>query len=262
VFLVHGFKSPEAGAQVNYAGFRQCLQSKVDSTLDELVYVIWPGDQRAASVPDYGASIEVAEAVAPYFVDFLTGDFEEIAPTAEVVFVAHSLGCLLLLETLVLLARHPEHNKRPITVMLMAAAVPVSTVGRSGRLRSALAGEKRTSYVLYSPRDWVLNWPFRPGHWLKHPNDGFMPEAVGLRGQPASDTWRDQWHMEGHGHNDYWSSGYVAERVAQVLAEKPSGRDLPERALHERELARSSQLAATQTCRLDRTLPRRASPRR
>jgi hypothetical protein len=96
----------------------------------------------------------------------------------EVVFIAHSLGCRVVMETLRNLVNTPV---RVLGICLMAAAVPVSTVAPGGDLRSGAQLSDKV-YILYSPADRVLHWAFRPGQFRAHL--GTFPEAVGRFGNP------------------------------------------------------------------------------
>ena len=88
----------------------------------------------------------------------------EMPNLERVDFIAHSLGCRVVLETLLLL----RARSLPIVgrVVSMAAAVPSEMLEPGGKffeLLSVLEGEGTRIQVLYSEQDWVLHYTFPPG---------------------------------------------------------------------------------------------------
>jgi len=127
-----------------------------------------------------------------------------------------------------------EIHGRPdnISLVLMAAAVPVSTVAPGWSLRLATTGLAR-SVVLFSPDDRALKI-FPAFHGRARPGEGSWPEAVGLHGQPMSQTWTDTPEVMGSfDHSDYWLSKKVAKRIVSVIESEPSDRDIGDRGLPE-----------------------------
>src|SRR6185369_5317013 len=87
------------------------------------------------------------------------------ALATEIIFVAHSLGCRVVLEALreLLDGRAPDAESHRVPgVCLMAAAVPTFMVDGNARLAGA-AMVPRASYVLHSRADMVLRFTFPSG---------------------------------------------------------------------------------------------------
>lgn len=129
----------------------------------------------------------------------------------EVLFVAHSLGCRIVLELL----RHKlmQHHRswRVTVVLLMAAAVPVRLVQRGERLYLAANAPELVS-VAFSRRDLVLQTAFRAGQLGE---GGLTPTAVGVSGGPAG-LWRKPLRTR-NGHGDYFRDRRTARHLAQLL---------------------------------------------
>jgi len=133
----------------------------------------------------------------------------------EVVFIGHSLGCRLILETLKKIEDRAPASKIP-AILLMGAAVPVRYVQEGGDLRSALEICERR-FALFSHRDWVLSLCFPPGQ--TRANDGGpFPEAVGWRGAPnAPDkcwTGKQRTYLF---HGQYWKDEFSTPNILRLF---------------------------------------------
>lgn len=220
VVLVHGFNNDRAEAAEAYAGLRQQQRALLgdvhfaafDAALGDQ---FWPGDADwglfdFADFLVYPQAVGVArDGVAVPLADYLRTRHD----VQVLHFLAHSLGCRVVLEALADLAAHgggPPVGK----VCLMAAAVPVAMLCPGGRLERALA-QAREVLVLYSPDDPVLAAAFPPGQTLAGKGEGFFPEAVGHAGSVPALVRREQIVGAGHGH--YW--GHDDKPAARQAAE-------------------------------------------
>jgi len=218
--LVHGFNNHRAEASEAYAGLRERQRALLgDAHFPAFDHALgddfWPGDADwglfdFADFLVYPQAVPVArDEVAPPLADYLRARSDVQA----VHFLAHSLGCRVVLEALTDLARHgggPPVGK----VCLMAAAVPVAMLCPGGRLEPALA-LAREMLVLYSPDDLVLAGAFPPGQTLAGRGEGFFPEAVGHAGNVPALVRREQIVGAGHGH--YW--GHSNKPAARQAAD-------------------------------------------
>ena len=220
VVLVHGFNNDRAEAAEAYAGLRERQRALLgeayfaafDAALGD---EFWPGDADwgpfdFADFLVYPQAVGVArDQVAAPLADYLRTRHD----VQVVHFLAHSLGCRVVLEALAELAGNgggPPVGK----VCLMAAAVPVAMLCPGGRLERALA-RAREVLVLYSPDDLVLAAAFPPGQTLAGTGEGFFPEAVGHAGSVPALVQRQQIVDAGHGH--YW--GHDDKPAARQAAE-------------------------------------------
>jgi esterase/lipase superfamily enzyme len=206
VIVMHGFNVDDEAVTRDYQDFLAGLKA-VASRLEPTVETLqWPGKF------GYAQAVDLATATYPPVVaDFLT----DLAANhrGEVVFIAHSLGCRLILETLLALPPVVQANLLPRTrLFLMAAAVPTVLFDQP-RYRH-LANACRRIDVLYSHSDAVLRLAFPAGQFSEM---GRLVEAVGLNGQPVS-VWEPQRRrMRGYGHGDYWTDPMTVFRLAQSL---------------------------------------------
>ena len=232
MLLVHGFNAPEAKAYASYAAFRNHLDRKLQHPLSEIVNVIWPGDPAVPMALKYQRSVPMAESVAQFFADFLEECVNVKGRPSELVIVAHSLGCLLVLEALARRAAMTGARRRKISIVLMAAAVPTAAVElNTGRLSPGLRGLAFSS-VLYSEKDWLLQGPWLAGH-PREAGQKWLPEAVGLHGGPQPRPWQHHRNM-GLDHTAYWGDETVAGYVAQLFRNEPEARIIEAREFRER----------------------------
>lgn len=223
VVLVHGFNNHYGEAGAAYYGFRlrqyqRATPKLVPPGLEEILAdLFWPGDA-AWGLFDlvdflvYPAAVGTARDAAPSLARHLRS-----MPTLRAVhFVAHSLGCRVVLETIDNLRR----NGGPVVgkVCLMAAAVPVFKVQSGGDLADAMehAGDVR---ILYSDDDAVLRYAFPPGQTVATGDEGFSPTALGRHRPPPGIPGRiDPFDIDGAGHGDYW--GHSSRPPASVAADR------------------------------------------
>jgi hypothetical protein len=171
-----------------------------------------------------------AEAWAYALAQYLSSELESAnGVPVEVTFVAHSLGCRLILEVLRSKLENHQNNWQVRLVFLMAAAVPVRLVEYDERLcRAAIT--PTASHVAYSPRDIVLQGPFRVGQKFE-PGSGLVPSAVGSWGEPM-ELWTRRIGTR-NGHGDYFTDPRTARHLADALglnvALEPESRDIGSR---------------------------------
>lgn len=228
ILLLHGYNVSEKGGQKALHGFERRLRRYSASLGGDLGWLMWPGDLKVPLIGGaaYPFKVTAASKIGERIARFLEKLRNHNGDPSEIVVVAHSLGCRVTLEALrTLLERGAPAN---ISIMLMAAAVPVSEIQQGGRLRAAALYALRRA-VMHSKHDWVLQTLFRAGQSLT-PGEKFWPQAVGTAGQPG-EVWGESFLMQGFGHSSYWSSAETAKIFAQWM-----GRSSP-RATQRRVLA-------------------------
>jgi hypothetical protein len=129
----------------------------------------------------------------------------------QVDFIGHSLGCRVVLETLLALRPHAVPIVR--RVALMAAAVPSEMLEPGGRffpLLTLMAAEGTRIDVLHSMQDTVLHYAFPPGQSLAGGGEG-SARALGRYGpSPLMPGFRGtitEREITGAAHGDYWGNG-------------------------------------------------------
>jgi hypothetical protein len=219
VFLVHGFNSVRQDARASYEYFRGRLSEHLRTIENSLIYVYWPADWalQAISPLSYRDMVGLAVFLGPRFAKALMKFSGPGGGECELVIVAHSLGCRLVLEALTALRKTPDWHRFRITLILLAAAIPVPLVASDPDSRTAL-GELAMAGVCFSAADRVLDWAFRLGETRP---GLFMPEAVGLHGAPAR-MWSSRLKMNLR-HTQYWQSRAVASYVAGRLGATMGG---------------------------------------
>jgi pimeloyl-ACP methyl ester carboxylesterase len=241
--LVHGFNNTDSEAAVAYLGFRG-RQREIFRTPDPAAFdrrfgdTYWPGDADWSALFDkvdfmiYPSSVRTAIKAAPELAKLLW----RMPNLERIDFIGHSLGCRVILETLLLL--RTRTLPRIGRVVLMAAAVPSEMLERGGRfydLLMELAAESTAIRVLHSKEDPVLHLAFPPGQSLAGAKEAsaralgrfgpspFMPGFnVTLTGRP----------IPGAIHGDYWGhsgtrpSREATEEAGKFLSLGDIGRDL------------------------------------
>jgi hypothetical protein len=237
ILLLHGFNLSASAARNAYASFEHNFSETTPATralLKDLVGILWPGDASWGLLSFASFPREIHPAVDSG--TRLGASLGEVrgpgGGPVELFLVCHSLGNRVAMELLLSLAQHASAHVVVRGSCLMGAAVPVPMVGARLSRAAALA---RTQ-TLYSAADWVLHWAFPLGESLAR--EGWMPEAVGHLGHPAS-AWTESHAMvrtDGHGyrHSDYWNGKEVAGHVARLL-----GVALPQALARHAVLARS-----------------------
>ena len=265
VLLVHGYNNDKDEAEKSYGALMEKLPHGRESLADQVWWFFWPSyverltgaatdapttvvssargteSNAALSMPTYAWQVLKAREVGRALGRYVRGlERREGVPT-EVVFVAHSLGCRVVLEALrELLDGSTEENERDRVpcVCLMAAAVPTFMIDEGERLERA-AALPQASYVLHSRSDVVLQWAFRGGQGAasllvtlgftgaledteRADSEGVYPEAVGRNGRPRS-VWLRRADT-GLGHSGYWKHRSTAPTVLRAI----SGRSISE----------------------------------
>jgi pimeloyl-ACP methyl ester carboxylesterase len=242
VILVHGFAVAAADATSTYQSFIDELV-KADDQLAAKSFCSywgfhWPGDHSGprlargvASKSTFSVRIEVAGRAGRQLADLLS----RLEHDQEVYFVAHSLGCRVVMETLYEISRSRSRWRGASVkgAFLMAAAVPwlFCTRGPRGGDPAGVPHyfQKRSwepaEWVFYSAKDWVLSRPFEAGEWLHGEGGG---DAVGRQGFPLK-RWEHRVETA-LGHFDYWPNIGIVQQMPEMLGLQ-NQRDLAERPL-------------------------------
>jgi pimeloyl-ACP methyl ester carboxylesterase len=224
IILIHGYQNSKAVAEARFDDFRRTLGAaiwpKPMSSLGTIWEFHWPGDHPAwlVSVLTFTVRIDEAKESGRLLATYLAG----LPAAQEVHLIGHSLGCRVALETTYQVREMAGTYQGPAirSLILFAAAVPIPMCMPARRYGSSLADSTET--VLYSAKDKVLRWAFRPGEYPL----GERGEAVGRYGDPAARPWSGRVRT-GLGHGKYWSSPGVAQVAGWVLGDRTS-RKLPE----------------------------------
>lgn len=228
VIFIHGFANSEDKAKESYTKMLASLSDvagsqRLDAYADFFAFQ-WPGDHpfRLLNVPTFGARIGTAGDAGRALAALLG----KARSDAQIILVAHSLGCRVALAAVAVLAADPPGDGAGINVgrvHLMAAAVPVTEC--RGEAAYATRAPHCRYAVYHSLRDKALmgfivgQAPFdRPGF------------AVGFLGGPRPDGGEaDRWDRRvdtGFGHGDYWPSPSVASDICDDIV-PPLKRSLP-----------------------------------
>jgi Alpha/beta hydrolase of unknown function (DUF900) len=235
VILVHGFAVTAADATSTYQSFIDAL-IKVDDQLAAKSFCAywgfhWPGDHSgprgvrgAVSKGTFPVRIETAGKAGWQLADLLS----RLAHDQEVYFVAHSLGCRVVMETLYEISRwhDPWRGASVKGAFLMAAAVPwlFCTKGLRGSDPAGMPHHFRrrswepVEWVFHSAKDRVLNKPFEAGEWLHGEGGG---DAVGRQGFPLK-RW-DHPVETTLGHSDYWPNNDIIKQMPELLGLQKHG---------------------------------------
>jgi len=227
LILVHGFNNRQKTAEKSYDLFYGRLEEHFrDSTTapDAVAYFHWPGNHYQFVVFDalafYHIDILRARDSAVRLAQYLAG-FKDPA-SLRVTLVGHSLGCRLILETLLSLA-----DTAPIPtidlISLMAPAVPVTLVARAeivgaeaGKLNPTV-GPPRRVLKFFSWRDLALSGGFPAGQ-LMAASSGIeekpYAEAVGLFGHP---TYVGTPFETTNSHGAYWGDVRTTDALRSAL---------------------------------------------
>ncbi len=253
VLLVHGYNNDKVDADRGYAALVEHVAADVGATAENIWKFYWPGyverltgrladeptsvssergsgteSNSVLSTPTYALQVLKARDVGTALGRYLRDVRHAADVPTEIVFVAHSLGCRVVLEAVreLLGGRPPDAERHRIPGMcLMAAAVPTFMVEGDSRLAPA-ARAPRASYVLHSRKDLVLRYAFPPGQGAASAmltvgaqggtdTEGWFPEAVGRHGNPTM-TWlrRGDTNL---GHSGYWTHPSAAPTVLRAL---------------------------------------------
>ena len=223
LFLVHGYNNTEPVADRAFAAFEDIqrelggMAGGQDYALGwEVVRVYWAGDAdwSIASALFYMGAVTNAKATGQILAGLIgrlggrdRGQGGAEGNLAEIAFVAHSLGCRVVLETLRNM-RDLECSARVERAVFFAAAVPVFKLERAGgdNLADAADGIFNEWLSLFSESDTVLGTSFPLGQTLASGNEGLFPTALGytLWASPRTTAVLSQAENRGAGHGDYW----------------------------------------------------------
>jgi hypothetical protein len=234
IILVHGFNVDAKHARKTYQDFLIRLQAQTwPVPLDSFGAFWgfhWPGDHRnrLVSLSTFPVRVEVARSAGKELARLI---LEYLGSYQEVFFIAHSLGCRVVLETLYEIAgqkRRPGQREGASVqgTFLMAAAVPYQKCGQGATFYQENREHPRY-WVSHSAYDRVLMIPFRTGEGEHGEGGG---EAVGRHGWPL-ERWSETVETD-LGHGDYWETWRdVLENIPkmlrasapQLLPERPDG---------------------------------------
>ena len=241
LLFVHGYNNSQQDAERAYDTFSGHVfgASATGQTTFPMFGFFWPGDThiKIISTLSYPTRIGPAKKSAERLFQYLQTATGPNGGPLELNLVGHSLGCRVILELLKRFAAARGRTAVTIgSVVLMAAAVPVSKVEDRKSLGEAAASPAR-SLVLHSEGDMVLFLAFPPGETLAF--DAFWPSAVGRHGEPL-DVWTTGSPMasaggQRYGHSDYWK-GIESSAAAAVALGVPVQPPLSVHAQPEHEL--------------------------
>jgi pimeloyl-ACP methyl ester carboxylesterase len=251
LILIHGFNNTDSEASAAYFGFRAAQQEifhPADATAFDHRFgdAFWPGDGDWWSFLDNVDFLVYPSAVhtAVHTGAELANAIWRMPNLEQVEFIGHSLGCRVVLETLLALRQRAVPLVR--RVALMAAAVPSEMLEPGGRfyeLLTRMAAEGTTIDVLHSKQDAVLHYAFPPGQSLAGGNEG-SARALGRFGpSPLMPGFRgnmSEREIPGAAHGDYWGN---SKNSASAAAAAEAGRFLSLGALG-RELGVERELGA------------------
>ena len=234
VLLVHGFNKSAPEAIKDLRPFALACRELAPTLDGNIGFVVWPGDSRHwhSRLFVFPWKIRTAVAAGKLFAEYLQRlviyDRKlAVEKLTEVVIVAHSLGCRLVLEALDELAR-TEGKGRRISTILMAAAVPVRFVdiGPFDKARECFPN----MIVLHSKDDRILKVSFPLGSRIGEPFYD-VPEAIGLNGHPRTDAFQAQVPMFDFGHTSYWKDDVAIPELVSKVCGHPRGRTRPDRTI-------------------------------
>jgi esterase/lipase superfamily enzyme len=169
VILVHGFNVAIASARKTNEEFLRDLGTQVwPATVKRYGAFFgfdWPGDHRfkPASVATFPARIAEAQVAGQQLARLIQ---KHMRPDQEVFFVAHPLGCRVVLETLYAITEKEADgavNLAPVRgVFLMAGAVPYRRC-EGDEIFKRRDPERPRDWVIHSAHDKVLRRAFPAG---------------------------------------------------------------------------------------------------
>jgi hypothetical protein len=155
VFLVHGFNVNRADGANELTAFGRKLDALSNGAA---VAVLWPGDSSIGPL-SYPFETNKADDSAVELAAFIA---EALLHSARISFVAHSLGCRVVMETV----RQLWIRDIPVSqVCLMAAAIDNDSLAIAVEYQHAAQFAGRTG-VLFSPGDIVLKDAYPIGNLL------------------------------------------------------------------------------------------------
>ena len=217
--LVHGFNNSWKSASRTWDRTLALLNGcGVD--LSTVVLFFWPGDYsrwEVLSAMNYSRTVPIATQTAGLLAAYLADAARRRA--LRLSFVAHSLGSLVVLETINQL-RTRGASVAVRDVLLMAAAVPEGYCEPGRNYGDRFSLETRET-VLFSLDDGVLKRCFQVGQQLAGSLPDHRKRAVGRTGGPSAGgptgRWHASRHMDGFGHGDYWRKPEAVTQIAEVV---------------------------------------------
>jgi hypothetical protein len=216
--LIHGFNVNEAESLKLLGRFRDALGHFAPSIKRDIFICTWAGNWNLPVIRPaaYSFMLKNASETAETLIETFHEWYGLPEAPEELVIVAHSLGCKVILEMLAFMAKSGRPFKlKKLIVILMAAAVPVEHLIPGGKYHAALKVAD-TIVALHSPDDDILK-PLIFGVGQTFGGDGRFPEAVGLHAHPEAAEWTAKNHMREYNHGDYWSEMETAQIVCGLL---------------------------------------------
>jgi len=251
VVLVHGFNNSWKAASATWRVTVEELKVwHVD--LGAVVLFYWPGDYsrwQVRSAMNYPRTVPIAEETAKLLARYLQRTAQDRRRPLQLSFVAHSLGSLVVLETIRLL-RSTKANVSIDDVLFMAAAVPEGFCLPGEAYGNSFSLETKEA-ALYSLDDGVLKRFFQVGQQIAQRFPESRRRAVGRSGGPGAgigQRWATAVHMDSFGHSDYWRRAESIEHIACVISQ-PGGRSFP--ALHSGKIPIQSEFIRRDTLSAD-----------
>jgi len=238
LILVHGFNVTKTGADSTYEKFLDKLASVLQRhgrghRMSEIVSLYWPGDPTVLGIRcplKFRHAVENARKTAGVLSEFFNRQAEGWNESQRIRFLGHSLGCRVILETL--LGLKDGLAWRFDRIALVAAAVgenQMCSTTWNGHTRGSLPPSlrpviqqgSRAWTILFSPYDIVLMCLFPFGSRVAREFD--VGDAVGFKGAPA---WKDS--PEKHAedlrpldHDEYWIAESAVELLAGAMFDTP-----------------------------------------
>lgn len=203
-FLIHGFANDRTEGRTKLGAF--ATQLRLEAALEPcFLLVLWPGDNLLSPL-SYSVEEVDARSTADKLAAFI---LQHLSPAARPHFLAHSLGCLVALETM---KRLQDQGLSAGQCILLAGAVDCDALARGTRFRACTQAAARLQ-VLSSKKDRVLQWCFPIGDLLAGLFfGGYTRSALGrvgprpspsreaVPGTVATLALQDAWQV---GHGDY-----------------------------------------------------------
>lgn len=221
IIFVHGFNNSKKVAAATWrATVQKLILCRVD--MGAVVLFYWPGDYsrwQVVSAMNYPKCVPIAEETAQRLAAYLQSAAQDRQVPLQLSFVAHSLGSLVVLETIRLL-RAARANVMVHDSLLMAAAVPEGFCIRGEAYGDPFSLDTN-EVTLYSLDDGILKKFFQVGQEIAKRFPETRRRAVGRSGGPGAgrgQRWTSALHMEGFGHGDYWNKPASIAEIARIVA--------------------------------------------
>jgi Alpha/beta hydrolase of unknown function (DUF900) len=218
--FVHGYNNNQVRAAATW-GETAATLVEGGVHLDTVVLFFWPGDffpSRKASALMYPRTVPIAHKTGERLATYLTRVARPRSRPLRIAFVAHSLGSLVVLETIRRL-RVEKANVEVLDVLLMAAAVPEGFCLPSAPFGLRFKDNAR-EVVLFSEDDTVLEGFFEAGQQIAGAMPRVRTRAVGRTGGPSSGPgrrWFTNVNMYGFDHGHYWTKEESVAEIADVV---------------------------------------------